>query len=211
MSIFFGISSDSVSTLFSNLGNVGTANASGKTSGGSILAEYAALRDGSFYKLTKAYYSKLEKDNGVSKSMDTAKELNNMKSAADELVAKADVLLEKGSKSLFKTEPENKDALYHAVKEFAEAYNSTIEAGKDANHTAILTAASSMTKSVQANKSLLGSVGVSVDKENKITVDEEAFKQAKWTTIQSLFHGNGSFAYAMKGNASYLSISAKNE
>lgn len=208
MSTYFGISSDSVSTLFSGLGTTRNSTTSGSSS--SILADYAAIKNGSYYKLVKAYYSEIDEKEGVSSKTDTAKELTRMKENADDLSKAADVLLEKGSKSLFKEEPESREEVLKAVNAFVEAYNSTVEASEEANETSILTAASSMVKTVQANSGLLGSIGINVDGENHMSVDEDLFNKAQWSDIKSLFHGNGSFAYAVKAKASYLSISAKN-
>lgn len=208
MSTFFGISSDSVSTLFSSLGT--SSNSRTGSTSSSILADYAAIKNGSYYKLVKSYYAEVDAKEGVSSKTDTAKELTRMKEHSDDLSEAADVLLDKSSKSLFKEEPESRDEVLKAVNAFVEAYNTTVEDSEDANETAILTAASSMVKTAQANSGLLASVGINIDGKNHMSVDEEIFNKAEWTDIKSLFHGNGSFAYAIKTKASYLSISAKN-
>lgn len=198
MSGLYGISSDSVSTLFS-FGNTSS------NSGGSVLATYASLKNGSFYKLTKAYYKKIEeeeKKTGSSETVDTAKELTNIKSNADSLTDSAATLI--------KSKETDGEGLLKDVQKFVSDYNTTISASKNANTTSLLTAASSMTKASKANEKLLKQVGITIGSDNSLKLDEETFKNADKSTLSSLFKGSGSYAYNIKGNATYLSMSASN-
>ncbi len=217
MSNYFGISSDSVSTLFSSLGS------SASSSTGNILATYASIKNGSYYKLTKAYYAKTgNTETASSKDKDTAKELNRIKQNAEGLYDASEALLEnKKSKTLFKevestdsegnkTTDYDREGIYKALVSFADSYNDTIDSAEDANTTSILTAASSMTKASATNTNLLKQVGITIGNDNHLSVDKDTFMKADMNTVKTLFQGNGSYAYSVKANASYMSISATN-
>ena len=94
MSTFYGISSDSVSTLFSSLGG-------GNSATGNILSTYAQIRNGSYLKLAKAYYAKEETSKDKTNKNDKlsrlnaeqkAKELTEIKSNADNVIKSASEL-----------------------------------------------------------------------------------------------------------------------
>lgn len=227
MSNFYGISSDSVSTLFSSLGNSSTSQSN-------ILAEYASIRNGSYYKLAKAYYAKTDtQESSSSSKQDTTKTatvssdkakaqaLNTVKSSADSLTESLDKLTAKGKDSLFQkvsktgtdgktTEDYDVDKIYSAVADFVKNYNDTYEAAEDSTVSSISSTARTMYNSTRANEKLLAQVGITMDSENRLVVDEETFRKADMKTVESLFSGNGSYGYGLKVNASYASLSASN-
>ena len=107
------------SMLFSSL----SSNASAKTSGsinfyGNFFADYASIKNGSYGKLLKAYYTKQSDETtsetssankysskaGASTSLDTAETLAKVQKSTDKLKESADALLETGSDSVFKSE-----------------------------------------------------------------------------------------------------------
>lgn len=227
MSNFYGISSDSVSTLFSSLGKT-------STSGNSILAEYASIKNGSYYKLAKAYYSKMQSEEDSSDSSkktnklsttaaqkEKAQALNEVKSSADSLAESLDPLVGKGRDSVFKkvtqtgtdgktTESYDVDKIYQAVSSFVKDYNDAYTAAKDSSVASISSTARSMYNSTKANANLLADVGITLDSENQLKLDEETFRVADMKKVESLFSGNGSYGYNLKVNASYVSLSATN-
>ena len=226
MSYFYGISSDSVSTLFSSIGkNSGTGN--------NILAEYASIRNGSYYKLAKAYYGQTKKDStsgtktssnetvAAATRKEQAQALNEVKSSSDSLAESLDKLMSKGKDSVFQkvakngndgktTEEYNADKIYEAVSSFVKDYNATYDAAKDSTVSSISSTARSMYNSTKANEKLLAEAGITLGSDNRLKLDEETFRNADMTKVQSLFSGNGSYGYNLKVNASYASLSATN-
>ena len=234
MSNFYGISSDSVSTLFSSIGK--------GSSTGNILADYASIKNGSYYKLAKKYYSgqtskvsettekttrkkdtKKKTTDTVTKARENAKaqEYNEIKSGADSLTKAADSLLTKGKASVFaektvtdkdgnKTTKVDTDAVYSGVSGFVENYNKALENSAKSTVSSIKSARNTMVNSTMANKKQLEEVGIHVDENNKLTVDKEQFEKADMNKVKSLFSGNGSYAAGIKTNASYMSMSAQN-
>ncbi len=207
MANYFGISSDSVSTLFSGLGS---------GSSKSILAEYASIRNGSYYKIAKKYYATedsdkktSEKDNKNNVSDKKAKleseKLNAIKSSADKLADVTDEVL----KTKKNKEYDSKE-MYSKVANFVEEYNKTIDSVKDSESKSINSSLKSMKNATKANQKMLSQIGISVSEEGKLSINKEDFEKADKTRVQSLFTGNGSYAYGIKANASYMSISATN-
>ncbi|SFQ06414.1 hypothetical protein SAMN02910358_00580 [Lachnospiraceae bacterium XBB1006] len=235
MASFYGISSDSVSMLFSSIGK--------GSSTGNVLADYASIKNGSYYKLAKKYYggqtprattspdtkkvtkTKYELTHEVGKRATEAtttstkkvnakaQQYNEIKSGADGLVAAADRLLTRGNTSVF---TENKDKkvdteeIYKGVSSFVEGYNKTLDNAKNATASSIKTARNTMVNATIANKRKLEEVGISLDKDNKMSIDKDTFVNADINKVKSLFNNRDSYAAGIKTNASYMSMSAKN-
>ena len=216
------------SSLFSSLGS-GAASVSGST----FLSDYASIKNGSYGKLMKAYYSKNPSEsvsklanNSIRKSKDDSKSLANVDSATDALKASADALLANGSKSLFKevditTTDENgvettkkgydMDAIYKAVSTFVKDYNAVIGTAKDINSTSLSGKLNNLAGTGKANSKMLSKVGITVNSDSTLSIDKESFLGANTSTIKSLFNGNSSFSYRVSAQASLINFSAQNE
>jgi len=218
MTRMYGISSDSISTMFSSL-NGRTSSYGNSASGttGSILADYASIRSGSYYRLVKNYYKQQGSDaksNIKSKNTTEAKTLTGIKADANELLDSATKLM--GTNFDPKTD-KDREKVYDNLKAFVEDYNDTINAAKDATNTSVLSAASSMVKSTAVNAGLLGKVGITINKDNTMKLNEDMYKdkdgkmkEVDMTPAKSLFKGVGSYAHNLNASASYLSMSATN-
>ena len=212
-------------SLFSSLSS--SSSSSGTSGLSSInLSDYASIKNGSYGKLMTAYYAKTDSETSSSTSTDSAKTTAAIQSSSDALVKSADALLEKGSDSLFSkkdvttTDKNGKEtttygydtkAIYDAVSDFTDDYNSLIENSADSNNTNVLRQAASMTSTTTAYSDLLASVGITIDSENKLSIDEDTFKAADMTTIKSIFNGTGSYAYQMSAKASQIDYYATRE
>ena len=213
MTRMYGISSDAISTMFSSFG--GKSNNAGST--GNILADYASLKSGSYYKLVKNYYRQQGSDAKSSvktKNESDAKKLTNIKADAKELLDASAKLM--GTDFDAKTD-KDREKTFENLKSFVDNYNGTINAAKDATNTSVLTAASSMVKSTAVNAGLLGRMGIKSNKDNTMTLDESMYKdengkmkEVDMTPAKSLFKGVGSYAHNLNASTSYLSMSATN-
>lgn len=218
---YYGVSSGFFGSVF------GSGSASTSTSSLSSLAsDYTSIRNGSYYKLLKAYYNGNSKIDSVSSTSKTNKSSNlsygseqknaiTVRDNAKALKEDALKLVEKGSKSLFNKVDVKKedgttergydtDAIYKAVSSFVKDYNSTIESAADSNNNSTLISANSMVNTTKANKELLSDVGITVGSDNKLTIDEKAFKASDMSDVKSLFNGVGSYAYNVANNASSM-------
>lgn len=197
----------------------------------SMTADYNSIRSGAYHKLLKAYYSdsasstvkKLANDK-VDKTTTTDKTVAAVKSDADALKTSANALVTSGSKSLFnKKEIETTDketgekvtttdydrkAITSAIKSFVKDYNNTIDSGSDVDNTTILQKTLSMTQITNSNSKLLSKVGITIEKGNKLTIDEDKLNEADISTLKSLFNGVGSYAGQIATKASQISSAA---
>lgn len=209
----------------------GTTTSSNSTANSSMLSDYASIKNGSYLKLMKAYYAKNDASasnplysNATSK--DSTQTLANVQSDAKDLQDSAEKLTTRGSKSLFKQKDVTKtaedgtqetvkdydrDAIYKGVKAFVDDYNQLIDSGSEANSTKLLRQTLNMTKTTKAYSNLLEKAGITIGSGNKLSIDEEAFKEADINTVKSLFNGNSSFAYNVATKASMLGSAASTE
>lgn len=211
------------SLLFSGM----SSNSSGMSS---MLGDYMAIRNGSYGKLLKAYYS--EQDKSVKKSASTykdstkkklealadseeVKKYKNTQSDASSLKSAASSL--RSSSKLFEqvsqtTTDENgeektvmdydRDAISSAVKTFVKAYNSTIKSAYEQDSSVVQKKAASMVSETSSNKSMLARVGITIGKDNQLEVDDEKLKTASVSTLKTLFKGSGSYASNIERKAS---------
>lgn len=202
--------SNALSSILGNLSNSTTA------SGGSmydLAAQFSSMKSNS--SVLKAYYG-----NRVSSSTSTSKtdSINNkttnttsadsteiakaktLQSSADKLKNAANALSQTGSGSLFKENEEGEydmDKIVSAVKDFVDNYNSTKSAVVDSgNNRAIQTAVSMVSRSSSVEKTL-NKVGITINNDNTLSVNEEKLKSANMSDLKSLFSGANSYAYGI--------------
>jgi len=210
------------SSLFSSLSN--TKNSSGTST---FLADYASIKNGSYYKLMKAYYGKgNDSVNSIvnnSTSSDDSKTLANIQSSTDALKESADALL---SKSLFTqkditTTDENGekttttgydvDSIYKAVSQFVSDYNSVINTAGSSSSKSIQNSVLGMTGTTTSNIKLLNKLGITIGTDGKLSLAEDTFKKADMGTAKTLFNGNGSYAYRISAQSSMINLTADRE
>ena len=106
-----------------------------------MLSDYAAIKNGSYGKLMKAYYAKQDAEK-LSGKGDTSQKLTLMKTSADSLKKSADVL---NDSSLWEKKKDEKtgaeievedydwDKITKAVKSFVEDYNDVVKEAGESN------------------------------------------------------------------------------
>ncbi len=179
------------------------------------LSDYAAVKNGSYGKLLKAYYAKQDAEK-ASSGGDSVQKSAMMKSSADDLKKSANALnsnelwekkkiKKKDEKTGEEIEVEDYDweKITKAVKSFVEDYNSVIEHAGDSNSNSVLRNAVWLTGITEANEKMLSKIGITVGKGNKMELDEEALKKADMSSLKTLFTGHNSFAdkVSMKANS----------
>lgn len=165
---------------------------------------------------------KTKKESNSSKiRKDTAKQtLSEIKNDAGDLYSAASKLTATNSKSLFNkkditttnedgtkttTKDYDRNAIYSAVKNFAKEYNTLIDsADSDAVGKSTTRALNSMMNLTDVFKNQLAKVGITVESDGKLTVDEEDFKKADMLKVKGLFNGANSYAGNVGGYASTI-------
>jgi hypothetical protein len=232
MATISGYDSSSIGVLFSSL-NSGSTKTSAMFGTSDLLginySDYATIKNGSYTKLMKAYYAKEASGDSSSSSItststskDSSKTLANIESAADDLKKASEALRTNGDKSLFtKKQTTDKDGnvsyeydtdkIYKAVSDFVDSYNKMLKEGGDSNTNSILRSTKSMVNLTKANSNMLSSVGITIGTDNKLSIDETAFKKANMNTVKSLFHTTGGFGYQTSVQAGMIESYAKSE
>lgn len=209
---YYAQNSNSIGTLFSSL------NTSNSTSGTtSLLSDYYSIRNGSYKKLLTAYYDKLDKGEAKSisnsTSVDSSKTLAEIKSATSELSEATSDLLQKGTKSVFSKEngEYDMDAIYNGVKKFVDSYNEVVEEGAKANSSSIERGTNNLISATSANAKNLAKLGISIGTDDKLSIDETAFKKAGGEAVKAMFNGVGSYAYNISAKSSQLAYNVNTE
>ncbi len=214
-----------------------TGNGSGSGMGNlNFLSDYAAIKNGSYGKLMKAYYTETGSNvkassttadkKSISTASDDAKTLASIEKAAEGMKESADELLAIGNDSVFRkvnvttkdeqgfsntTKEYDVDKIYKSVSAFVEDYNSLLDVAGDSNTQSVLNKTVSLVNMTEANEDLLAKVGITIGEDNTLSIDEKAFKESDMTTVKSLFNGNTSYAYRVSAQASLIDYSASRE
>lgn len=184
------------------------------------LSDYAAIKNGSYGKLLKAYYAQ-EDAQKVSSNKDNVQKSTMIKSGADALKKSADALMDDSlweKKKLTKKdettgeeseiEDYDWDKITKAVKAFISDYNDVIEQAGESNSKGVLRNAVWMTGTTEANENVLSKIGITVGKGNKMELDDEKLKKADIGTLKTLFTGHNSFASKVSMKANSISNAA---
>lgn len=215
--------SESNLNLFNSLSTKTTSSSSQSNNFLSIdYAEYAAITNGSYNKLTKAYYAKFGNTKTSSGSLEetsteeSTKNRTMVKGAAKDLYEATGVLVSTGSDSLFKktdikdsetgvtVKDFDTDKIYKAVNSLVDSYNSLVEGSANSTDNSVLRQTLGMIKSTLSNSSLLSDIGIEVGVDNKLSVDEETFKAAHMSTVKTLFNGSGSLGAKIQSTAANI-------
>lgn len=205
MTNFYGIAG-SGSDFFSNM--FGTSSTSSSTSSGSsILSDYASIKNGTYGKLLKAYYAKnpVQTTSEDSKGSSTTTESKALTTAKENALDLKDSLTALSKDSLYEKDVEE---VAKSVKSFVEKYNEAIEGTEDIDTVSVLRSTLWMTNTTAKNENLLKDVGITINADNTLSLDEEAFKKADMTNVKSLFQGQNGYGASVSAKASSIAIYA---
>lgn len=191
MSDFFGISNNN-SNIFNTF--FGSSSSTNTSSGMTGLSDLKMIQSGAYKKALKAYYATQQDDDEINNSISNSGKADSDNSLS--LVKSTAQTLNKAAGDLRDTDFDtaSDDDLKSKVKAFVDGYNSTLTSTKNMNSYSILQTELWATKQVGVNAGLLNDVGISIDENNKLTLDEEKLKKADKGTLKSLFSGSGSLA-----------------
>ena len=226
------------SYLFSNLNN---SNSSSSIFDMSFLSDYNSIKSGSYGKLVKAYYKKLESEESsttsekdktsndkVSTSLaeDSSKTLTAVKSSTsslselasdfakdgeEKLLVKKDVTTKLEDGTSVTTKEYDMDAIYKSISGFVDKYNSVIESSKNSEASGIKKATTNMTNITDLYANSLKKLGITINADKTLTVDEKTFKSAEIADIKDTFTGNSSFSKSISSQASFINDAATRE
>ena len=170
------------------------------TSGGSLLSSIGDLQmiqKGAYKKAMKAYVAKLKSSDSAetiknSGTADSGTKLSGLKNASYGDNTKAEDLLDK-------------------AKNFVSQYNSVLGTTKSMNSYSILQTAVWGTEQMNLSQGLLNKVGITINDDNTLSLDETKFKAANMSDLKALFSGSGSLADRVAQKASTLYNQSTNQ
>ncbi len=211
MSTINGYDGNSMNTMLSSLGTMNINTSSGAMDGlmGINVLDYNTIRNGSYGKLMKAYYS-MDEEGKVKDSKndtdDSDKTLKSIRDASADLKESAQALY--GSKSLFAQGADGKydmEAIYEKVNAFIEDYNTAVKAVGSAETETIAKAGASMVNAANEYVDMFDKMGISINGVDfSLSINKEKFLASNINDVKSMFSGVGSFAYQMGAKASRI-------
>ncbi|MCR4781138.1 MAG: hypothetical protein K5851_00105 [Lachnospiraceae bacterium] len=224
-----GWTSSSIGTLFSGFQTTGVNGLA------SFVSDYSSIKNGSYGKLVKAYYEKIDSANEEEKktaksisdkidyvnTLDSKKLDSNAKNAASDakaLASAANSLTSNKGNALFtKTNVTGSDGkmdynydmekIYGSISSFVEAYNKVLDQTDKVDSETMDRAISSMLNTTRINSKALTEIGVNINSDSKLSIDKSTFLNADVSAIKKLFNGSSSYASVISKQADSISAS----
>lgn len=179
----------------------GTTSTNASSGSSNFLGDYYAVQNGSYYKLAKNYYAKAAKEEAEGNSVDK-KSIELVKSGTQDTINSLNRLMDEGLFKKVSTTDENgnksygydKEKILDKLKDFVDDYNSMVKDAGEMDGDNSLKAGVRLVDQMKVYKSALSKIGVSIESDNTLKIDEDAFKDANMTDVKSLFTGNVSMA-----------------
>lgn len=182
----FNISSNFFNSMLGTSSNSSSSGLMG------LLSDYNSIRNGSYLKLAKHYYSndgaKQATQKKFSNKIDTKTEDKVTKSASES--AWKDITTLRNEK-LYQTD--DTDTILKNVKKFVSSYNSVIEGAQKSDNTNVLKDAARLTSQTDNYTSALSKIGITIKDDNTLSLNEETFASADMSDVKKLFTGDFSF------------------
>ena len=166
----------------------GNQSTNSTTTLGSLLQDYSLMKTSGYRSLVNSYYNKTSSStiNSIYGETNSTQSMNKedyttLRDTAGELYTSAMSLASNGSKSLFKTDSEgnyDKKKITEAITEFANNYNKTVDAASKVTNTKASQTTSYMISGTKAFESSLNKIGITIGKDNKLSIDKETFENA---------------------------------
>lgn len=166
---------------------------------------YAAIKNGSYGKLTKAYYSDGTKNVSSEKSS-TSKASSKSSKASDDVDTTALTTLKKDANEL-KTSAnalKKDDIKADDVKSFVNNYNKVLDQAGKVSSKEVAQDVKFMKSMTDTFGKVLSKIGVSVGDDGKLSVDEEKFSKADKSLVKSLLNDNYSYGEQIADKASAI-------
>ncbi len=171
-----------ISSLFGTVTGTSSNNNSSSSLGVS-LTDYASIKNGSYAKLMKKYYSK----DTTTKDVD----IEAYKSKQKLVAGKASDVAGKLNDLMDKTYTEdNREDITKDIESFVEKYNTMMESADKSNSKNIIKTAGWLQDLVADNSRLLGNIGISVDSDGKLEINKDTLAKADMDSLKEVFGYN---------------------
>lgn len=139
------------------------------------------------------------------------KVFRELRNASDDLRKRASELLETGENSLFGKAEETKDTekILSGVKDMISSYNKTLELLKGADGSLNSFYYKELKSAAAANEEQLKSVGVTLNKDGSLSIDEKVLGNADYDTLKKVFGDESKFVQRAEYISDKVSQNAK--
>ena len=167
---------------------------------------YRAAGDGEAITSSRAKYAGSTGSSSTSSSTktdnktdSTSSKVGSSKTAKDSTSAALASTLYKSVEKLgaASIDNDNKDNVYDLFSAFAKDYNELIKKAAESENSNVINQADYLKTLVSGNKSAFSRIGVTVNSDKSLSIDEEKFKDADMSTVKDMFTGVYSFAEKM--------------
>lgn len=206
MGISLGGLNSGISDTYSAL--LGGSASGGDVGGSSLLTDYASIKNGSYGKMMKSYYSKVKEEDESDSSKGSSKKKET--DAASASAARKFYETATGMNALDYS-ADNIDELYDKVKAFVKDYNSMMTNASKSKNSDVKAQADALNDYTYQNYKLFSKVGITMNSDRTLSIDEDTFKKVNEKTgatnvptLTTLFKGIGSFADKAADRASTI-------
>ena len=159
---------------------------------------YSLASEGDSVTSSKAKYAGTT-GSYVAGSSSTKDDKSDAKTSDSTMASTASALYKSIDKLGAKTiDNDHKDDLYDAFFAFIKDYNTLVEKAGKSENSKVTNQVDYLKDLIANNKSALAKLGVSVNSDKTLSLDEDKFKEADMKDLKSLFEGAYSFAEKMK-------------
>ena len=187
--------------------------------GSNYYSDYASIRNGSYKRLMKSYYAQygpkaLSKSSSGSSSRSgknildqileekrnptVSKSVSNANSALNSGVSNVKSALNTLQNESTYSDTDGKDVsdkINSALKSYVSSYNSTVKASKQSNNSSMTGHVAEMMNATKENVSKLREIGISINGDGTLTLDETTAKKAKSYLTKDLFSSQDTRSY----------------
>lgn len=195
MAIYFGLNTDTASSLFSSL----SSSNSSTNQTFSLLGDYASIKSGSYKKLLSAYYA-LDSDSQKASTTNT-KLTEKLDSESWKEVASDISSLKSSAGTLIETEitEENRSDIEKEISTFVKSYNEVLDSSSDVSSSSLSKKTEWMTRITGNYSDALEKIGITVKEDDTLSLDSEVLSKASLKDIESVF--SDSYSYAGQVNS----------
>lgn len=206
-----GLNSGLADTYSSLLSGAGSGS-SGGFDGSSLLTDYAAIKNGSYGKMMKSYYSKMKAEESEEEEKTSSSKSKKIKdassaSAASSLYRSASKL---GTLNYDDHSEENVEEITDAVSAFIKDYNNLMKSGSKSDNATVKKQTDALYDTYYSNYKLFAKIGITMNSDKTLSLDKDTFKKGftddsgRAGTVKTLFGGIGSFADKAADRASRI-------
>ena len=161
------------------------------------LSDYNSLKTGTYKRLLKSYYEKNENSNNE-KSSDIKNKLLDNISNSDDVSKEILNNTEKINKNLenlekISYEEGNRDTIIKDITSMVTSYNKIIDKVCESKDSDIVTKGKWMTNYTNNFKKELNNIGISIEYDNSLKINENTLKSSSLEDIKKIFVGSASF------------------